>query len=259
MSDSDKKNRTAIIGGTGLTALQNLEILRREIVMTPYGEPSSPLAFGSINGSEDKEVVFLSRHGHAHTLPPHMVNYRANISALKSVGVTRVIAVNAVGGIRDDMVPGSLVLPDQIIDYTTRRINTFFESNLSYVTHIDFTNPYSQSLREHILSVAQKEQIEISQSGATYGATEGPRLETAAEIQRLKRDGCDIVGMTGMPEAALARELELDYASICVNANWAAGLSDELITMEAIEKTLIEGMDKVRQLLAKVLTDQTFT
>lgn len=245
-----EKNKIAIIGGTGLTSLQNLEIMRREIVMTPYGEPSSPLSYGCIQGGT--EVVFLARHGHEHNVPPHMVNYRANLFALQNVGVTKVIAVNAVGGIRDDMSPGSLVIPDQIIDYTTKRVNTFFEKNLSHVTHIDFSYPYSTKLRQLILDTAKKAAIEVIKE-ATYAAAEGPRLETAAEIQRLKRDGCDIVGMTGMPEAALARELEMDYASICVNANWAAGLSNELITMEAIEKNLEGGLEKVRDLLAAVL------
>lgn len=252
---TDKHQKIAIIGGTGLTSMQDLQILRREIIMTPYGEPSSSLSFGNINSSQttqDEAIVFLARHGHAHNTPPHMVNYRANIWALKEAGVTAIIAVNAVGGIRDDMLPGSLVVPDQIIDYTTRRINTFFETNLSHVTHIDFSYPYSADLSQLILDAAETENIALV-SGATYAATEGPRLETAAEIKRLQRDGCDIVGMTGMPEAALARELGLDYASICVNANWAAGLSDELITMAAIEKNVAQGLEKVRRIIAAVL------
>ncbi|MCW8929923.1 MAG: S-methyl-5'-thioinosine phosphorylase [Gammaproteobacteria bacterium] len=247
-----KLDKLAIIGGTGLTSLQNLDVVRRETVTTPFGEPSSALAYGNILSSEQTlETVFLARHGHTHNIPPHMVNYRANLWALKEAGVTAIIAVNAVGGIRDDMVPGSLVIPDQIIDYTSRRINTFFEENLTHVTHIDFSYPYSKELSQLILDAAQKKQIDIVH-GATYAATEGPRLETAAEIQRLKKDACDIVGMTGMPEAALARELEIDYASICVNANWAAGLSDELITMEAIEKNVEVGMDKTRRLIETI-------
>lgn len=250
---SEKNKKIAIIGGTGLTSLQNLKIVRREVAMTPYGEPSSPLSFGCIeNESQSAEIVFLARHGHAHNMPPHMVNYRANLWALKETGVTDIIAVNAVGGIRDDMTPGSLVIPDQIIDYTTRRINTFFENNLHHVTHIDFSYPYSAELSQLILDSARNKKINIIQGG-TYAATEGPRLETAAEIQRLKRDGCDLVGMTAMPEAALARELELEYASICVNANWAAGLSAELITMAVIEKNLEAGLEKVRQIISAVL------
>jgi len=245
----------AIIGGTGLTSLDNLEHISQKTMNTDYGEPSSPLSFGTIqsdNTSNKYSVVFLARHGHKHNIPPHKVNYRANLAALKSAGVKKIIAVNAVGGIRADMLPGSLVIPDQIIDYTSSRINTFFEDNLDYVTHIDFSYPYSRPLSELILARAKAESIDIVY-GATYAATEGPRLESAAEIQRLKRDGCDIVGMTGMPEAALARELDLEYASICVNANWAAGLSDELITMAGIEKNLEGGLNNVRQLLAAVL------
>ena len=254
--------KLAIIGGTGLTSLQNLEIVRNETVTTPFGDPSSPLSFGNISPSQNTqsdslqhhlETVFLARHGHTHNIPPHKVNYRANLWALKEAGVTAILAVNAVGGIRNDMVPGSLVVPDQIIDYTSSRINTFFEDSLTHVTHIDFSYPYSAELSQVILDSAKSVNIDIIHGG-TYAATEGPRLETAAEIQRLKRDGCDLVGMTGMPEAALARELELDYASICVNANWAAGLSDELITMEAIEQNLEGGMEKTRQLIENILT-----
>lgn len=245
-------DRMAIIGGTGMTQLQNLDIVRREVVMTPYGEPSSPLAFGCIKAVPEREVVFLARHGYAHNIPPHMVNYRANLWALKSVGVKKIIAVNAVGGIRDDIGPGVLVIPDQILDYTTNRVNTFFEINLTHVTHIDFTEPYSQNLRQLILDCAVQEQLDII-DGATYAATEGPRLETAAEIRKLKQDGCHIVGMTGMPEAALARELELDYASIAISANWAAGLSDEIISMAAIEAVLKQGMTRVRQLLSRII------
>ena len=241
--------KIAIVGGTGLSALDNLEIIRSEAMSTPFGKPSADLNIGQIN---NKEVIFLARHGHSHNIPPHKVNYRANLWALNELGVDAIIAVNAVGGIRDDMSPGSLVLPDQIIDYTSSRINTFFEEDLNDVTHIDFSYPYSESIRKIIFDSAEKQSIQLIDS-AVYAATEGPRLETAAEIQRLKRDGCDIVGMTGMPEAALARELEIDYASICVNANWAAGLSDELITMQAIEKNITEGMEQVRQLILQIL------
>ncbi|MCK5696849.1 MAG: S-methyl-5'-thioinosine phosphorylase [Gammaproteobacteria bacterium] len=251
---SHKKQLTAIIGGTGLTALNNLKNIRDEHLVTLYGKPSSPLSIGTIENTHNKaDIVFLARHGVKHNIPPHKVNYRANLAALEHLGVTHIIAVNAVGGIREDMMPGSLVLPDQIIDYTHSRINTFFEDNLNAVTHIDFSYPYSKKLTDIIASIAKQQQIDIIQ-GATYAVTEGPRLESAAEIQRLKRDGCDIVGMTAMPEAALARELNIEYASICVNANWAAGLSDELITMKMIEKNLDGGLNNVRQILSEVLT-----
>jgi 5'-deoxy-5'-methylthioadenosine phosphorylase len=241
--------KLAIIGGTGLTSLKDLEIIRREVMHTPYGEPSAPLVFGEMAGNE---VMFLPRHGAGHTIPPHKINYRANLWALKESGAEQVIAVNAVGGIREDMGPGCLVVPDQIIDYTWSRINTYFEEGLTNVTHIDFTEPYCESLRQQLQSCAAEIKLQVIGEG-TYGATQGPRLETAAEINRLERDGCDLVGMTGMPEAALARELELCYASIAVVANMAAGRGDEAITMEMIERHLKTGMNDVRRLLEHIV------
>jgi 5'-deoxy-5'-methylthioadenosine phosphorylase len=235
----------AIIGGTGLTSLHNLKIVRREVVHTPYGEPSGPLTYGELGG---KEVVFLPRHGSGHNIPPHRINYRANISALKETGVTKVIAVAAVGGIRMDMVPGRLVVPDQIIDYTWSRANTFFDEGLTHVTHVDFTHPYSNELRELIIKAARAARLDIAEEG-TYGATQGPRLETAAEVNRIESDGCTIVGMTGMPEAVLAREADLSYATCAVVANMAAGRGDGVITMREIEQHLKSGMEKVRSLL----------
>lgn len=235
----------AIIGGTGLTSLQGLEITSREIVQTPFGEPSGILVLGKYCGHE---VLFLPRHGPGHTIPPHCVNYRANIWALKEVGVINVIAVNAVGGIRQDMEPGTLVIPDQIIDYTWGRTNTYFEDSLKQVVHVDFTEPYCTSLRGHLIEAATQAGLEIIDSG-TYAATQGPRLETSAEINRLERDGCDIVGMTGMPEAVLARELELCYASVSLVVNRAAGRGEGEITMTEIEQNLKRGMMDVRKLL----------
>lgn len=240
--------KLAIIGGTGLTSLKNLQLEQREVVHTPYGEPSGPLVHGKLG---ETDVVFLPRHGSGHTIPPHRINYRANLWALKEQGVTQVIAVNAVGGIRADMGPGTLVVPNQIIDYTCGRSNTYFEDGLESVVHIDFTAPYCQELRTILIDSAQSAGVEVI-DGGTYAATQGPRLETAAEIQRLQRDGCDLVGMTGMPEAALARELELCYAAFAVVANWGAGKVEGEITMEAIEACLGEGMQKVRSSLEQV-------
>jgi 5'-methylthioadenosine phosphorylase/5'-methylthioinosine phosphorylase len=231
-------SQLAIIGGTGLTRLAHLEIERRERVSTPYGEPSAALVFGRLH---EQEMVFLARHGDPHINPPHKVNYRANLWALKHVGVTSVLAVAAVGGIRADMIPGRLVMPDQIIDYTYGRAHTFFEDDLEHVTHIDFTRPYSQWLREKVLTAAKVAGIAVI-DGGVYGCTQGPRLETAAEIVRLERDGCDLVGMTGMPEAALARELDLDYACCAVVANWAAGKQAGEITLVEIEANLVAGL-----------------
>jgi len=237
----------AIIGGTGLTKLKNLEIQRREVMHTPYGEPSGPLTHGALGG---RDVIFLARHGYGHTIPPHEVNYRANLWALKQAGVRQVVAVAAVGGIRADMEPGRLAFPDQIIDYTWGRAHTYFEGDLSKVTHIDFTEPYEPELRARLVEAAGSAGLQAV-DGGTYGATQGPRLETAAEIDRMERDGCGMVGMTGMPEAALARELELSYATCAVIANWAAGRGTGAI-MEDLDRHLSEGMEKVRRLLEAI-------
>ncbi|MCK4743764.1 MAG: S-methyl-5'-thioinosine phosphorylase [Sulfuriflexus sp.] len=239
----------AIIGGTGLTSIKSLEITRREMVSTPYGEPSGPLTHGMLCGHN---VVFLARHGYGHTIPPHDVNYRANIWALKSIGVENILAVAAVGGIREDLVPGKLVIPDQIIDYTWSRGNTFFDRGEGPVKHIDFTWPYCESMRQLAIDAAKQAGLDVSEGG-TYAATQGPRLETAAEVTRLEKDGADMVGMTGMPEAALARELELCYASCAVVANRAAGRGDGEITIAEIEENLVSGMQQVEKLLEVLL------
>lgn len=242
-------SKIAIIGGTGLTSINGLEITGSEVVQTPFGEPSGPLVQGILSGHN---VYFLPRHGAGHTIPPHKINYRANIWALKEAGVEQIIAINAVGGIRDDMQPGALVIPDQIIDYTVSRTNTFFEEGLKQVVHIDFTEPFCESLRKKIIKEAENHSINIISDG-TYAATQGPRLETAAEVNRLEKDGCDLIGMTCMPEAALAREKELCYASISVVANLAAGRGDDALTMEVIEKNLSSGIERARMLLEVVI------
>ncbi|MHB8257439.1 MAG: S-methyl-5'-thioinosine phosphorylase [Acidiferrobacterales bacterium] len=239
----------AIIGGSGLTALKNLEITRREVMRTPYGEPSAPLIHGRIGG---QSAVFLPRHGHGHTIPPHAVNYRANIWALKETGATHVIAVNAVGAIIPVLASGSLALPDQIIDYTYGREHTFFGNDQKPVTHTDFTFPYCEELRQALIDAAREGGFEAAEH-ATYAATQGPRFETIAEINRLERDGAHIVGMTGMPEAGLARELALCYASIAVVANPAAGRAAGVISLREIEQALDAGMGKVRALLERVV------
>ena len=238
----------AVIGGTGLTKLANLSIIGREVYNSRYGEPSAPLTRGTLGGTE---ILFLPRHGAGHTIPPHSVNYRANISVLKDAGVDKVIAVNAVGGITKQMAPQALVVPDQIIDYTWARAHTFYE-DAEEVVHIDFTWPYCEALRAHIQDAAKQAGLDI-ESKATYGAMQGPRLESAAEIDRLERDGCHIVGMTGMPEAALAKEAGLCYASIAVVANMAAGRGEGEITLHDIEKQLNAGMAKVRTLLETLI------
>jgi len=240
---------TAIIGGTGLTRLEGLEITKRKPVVTLYGEPSAPLTYGMLNG---KEVVFLPRHGAGHTLPPHKINYRANIQALKDTGISRIIAIAAVGGIAENFPPMTLAIPDQIIDYTWSRKSTFFEDGLKEVTHIDFTYPYDERLRQLLIQACKKTNVNFCDYG-TYGATQGPRLETAAEINKYERDGCTMVGMTGMPEAALARELGIAYATCAVSVNWAAGRSDTPITMEEIEKCLKDGMYTINDMFEKLV------
>lgn len=235
----------AVIGGTGLTEIEGLEVTHREVVHTPYGEPSGPITHGIIAG---KRIAFLARHGYTANIPPHRVNYRANIWALKSLGVEKIVAVAAVGGITPAMLPTRLVIPDQIIDYTYGRAHTFFEDGLEHVTHIDFSWPYCAEVREALLAAAQCAGIDVVPQG-TYAATQGPRLETAAEIRRLERDGCDLVGMTAMPEAALARELGLCYAACAVVANWAAGKCDEEISIDEIHDNLTLGMAQVRALI----------
>jgi 5'-deoxy-5'-methylthioadenosine phosphorylase len=240
-----------IIGGTGLTQLSNLEITRRQIVRTPYGDPSGALTFGKLNG---RDVVFLARHGYGHTIPPHAVNYRANIWALHSQGAGPVVSVASVGGIRTDCPPGALVIPHQVIDYTWDRKHTFFEGPDQPVTHVDFTHPYCERLRERLRKAAAAAGQAIV-NGGVYAATQGPRLESAAEIDRLERDGADLVGMTGMPEAGLAREIGLRYAVVAVVVNYAAGRgeSSEAIHLEQINAVLQTAMVKVRTLLEKLV------
>lgn len=240
----------AIIGGTGFATLARLEVTRREVVHTPFGEPSALLTHGLLNGVE---VIFLPRHGSGHTLPPHQINYRANIWALRHLGVKNLISLAAVGGVREDMMPCRVAIPDQIIDYTWGRKHTFFEQDLTHVTHIDFTEPYCEELRQALIKAGRRARLDIVGDG-TYGATQGPRLETAREIDRLEGDGCDIVGMTGMPEAALARELDICYACCAVVANWAAGRGETShITLEEIDRNLKEGMHTARDLLAETM------
>ncbi len=240
----------AIIGGTGLTTLANLEITRREVVRTPFGEASGHLTFGHIGAAE---MIFLARHGYAHTLAPHEVNYRANIWALHHAGATRIIAVNAVGGIAANMGPGVLAVPDQIIDYTHSRKHTFYEGD-EPVTHIDFTFPFCARGRQLLLDAARSVALPLL-DGGVLGVLQGPRLETRAEIMRMDRDGCTMVGMTTMPEAVLAREKQLSYATLALSMNHAAGLGSSAagIKLADADAVLAAGMEKVRLIIAEVV------
>ena len=241
----------AIIGGSGLSQLAALQVTHREVVRTPYGEPSGPLTFGKLLG---RPVVFLARHGDAHAIAPHAINYCANLWALREQKADGIVSVASVGGIRSDLTPGTIVIPDQIIDYTWGRRSTYFEG-AAPVTHIDFTEPYSPDLRARLLAAA-KACGKPARDRAVYATTQGPRLETAAEIDRLERDGADVVGMTGMPEAALARELDLRYAAICLVVNFAAGrgYSRAGISLKGIEEVLREGMTRVDKIIASLVS-----
>ena len=240
-----------IIGGTGLTQFENLDVIRRQIVRTPYGDASQPLIFGKLSGSE---VVFLARHGGGHKIPPHSINYRANIWALRSVGVESLIAVATVGGIDQSMMPGDIVLPNQLIDYTYGRDNTYHDGVEKPVMHIDFTQPYTEALRQVCIKAANNIHQKLHDHGV-YACVQGPRLETAAEINRYDKDGANIIGMTGMPEAALARELGMDYAALCPIANHAAGRGEsaENIQYDIMLERLSTTMVNVRNIIKEIV------
>jgi 5'-methylthioinosine phosphorylase len=247
----------ALIGGTGLYGFPGLQDVERRDVPTPFGAPSGPLVLGTLGG---KRLAFLARHGEEHTLAPHRINYRANVWALHQIGARHIVGVNAVGGIRADMGPRAVVIPEQIIDYTHGRLSSFCDVEGAKVEHVDFSEPYSASLRSELTAAAARAKIEVV-GGGCYGATQGPRLETAAEIARMRRDGCDLVGMTGMPEAALARELGIDYACLALVANWAAGCGPshgtgpiEPISLPEIFANLDAATAQVPVIIAELLT-----
>ncbi|NOQ14219.1 MAG: S-methyl-5'-thioinosine phosphorylase [Methyloprofundus sp.] len=242
---------TAIIGGSGLTQIESLKIFDKKDYPTPFGKPSSSCVSGELCG---QKVIFLARHGDPHTIAPHKINYRANLWALKEAGAEQIIAIAAVGGITPEMTPARIAIPEQIIDYSYGREHSFFAEESAPVQHIDFSYPYNEVLRQKLIASAESLKLNIQTSGV-YGCTQGPRLETAAEISRMQRDGCDLVGMTGMPEAALARELEIPYACCSVIANWAAGKTKGEITMPEIILNLEQGMADIEQLLQHFLSN----
>lgn len=243
---SDQRALPAIIGGSGLQQMPNLKITERMVVDTPWGEPSSRVSVGNLSG---QKVLFLARHGDDHDIPPHKVNYRANVSALAQLGASHIFAFNAVGGIHEDMGAGSIVVPNQIVDYTWGREHTYSDSANVALQHVEFTEPYDAVLRKLLIDAAEENHSDIVRHGV-YAATQGPRLESAAEINRLERDGCDLVGMTGMPEAGLAREKSLPYACLALVVNAAAGKSQPLISFAEIEKVISTHMPAVQTILA---------
>jgi len=246
----------AVIGGTGLYDFPGLTGAERLETPTPFGPPSGAIVRGDWRG---RRVAFLARHGEAHTLAPHRINYRANLWALHACGARAIVAVNAVGGIRADMPPRAVVVPDQIIDYTHGRFSSFCDVDGAKVEHIDFSEPYSAGLRGRLVAAARRAGIGAVDGGC-YGATQGPRLETIAEIARMRRDGCDLVGMTGMPEAVLARELGIDFACLALVANWAAGCGPGMqaaapISLPEIFANLAAATERVPVILAELLTE----
>ncbi len=238
----------AVIGGTGMNQWPGLETLHKHHAATPYGDPSAPVIYGRIAGVE---VAFLARHGEGHKLPPHLINYRANLYALKDDGIKSVIAIAAVGGIAKNLPPAAVAVPDDLIDYTSGREHTYSDGAKAPLRHVDLSAPYAPRLRKVLLASARKARVKLV-DGGVMGVTQGPRLESPAEIRRMKRDGCTMVGMTGMPEAALARELDMDYVSLAVSVNWAAGLGSGDIHGE-IEKYIAAGMKKVQAVLSTAL------
>lgn len=243
-------SKIAIIGGSALPCLKQMQLLREEQVPTPYGATSSPLSFGRLG---DEEIVFLGRHGLARTTPPHKINYRANIWALKEIGVKNIIGISIVGGIRADMTPGHLAFPDQLIDYTYNRPATFYDDDFNFSRHLDFTYPYCRDLHMTLVDAAQELNLDFSDA-ATYAVTQGPRFETLAEVNRLERDGCDIIGMTAMPEAVLARELDMRYACVAIVGTKAAGRSDGFnVDVEKIREVVNGSMEQMADLLSCVI------
>lgn len=236
-----------VIGGTG--ALSLFSAGDCYVVETEWGQPSSAMSEITLGAQAQIPAWLIQRHGNPHRIPPHRVNYRANIAALKDAGVRHIIAINAVGGISPRYAPGDLVLVDDLIDYTWGRAHTFSDGPEHVLEHIEFAHPYQGPMWEALKRASDKANLSVHVGGC-YGATQGPRLETAAEIKRMAQDGCDVVGMTGMPEASLAREAGIDYACICVVANPAAGLEAEPITMEALHAVLDESMGRVSQWLS---------
>lgn len=239
----------AMIGGTGMCDFKGIEWLKDHSPDTPYGTPSAAIKEGLYQGMR---FFFLARHGSDHSIAPHNINYRANIAALKSLRVTHILAANVVGGLAPSMGPHTLVVPNQVIDYTTGRLSSFYDGVVGPLDHIDFTDPYDPHARAALLQAADLCQL-ACEDGGVYGCTQGPRLETAAEVRRLRQDGCDLVGMTGMPEACLAREAQLHYGSICLVVNWGAGLTDSPITVEEMGEVVALGMNNVRAILVTAL------
>lgn len=224
--------RSAIIGGTGVYNMVEGDYTEH-IEITPYGEARVYLGRG-----ENDDLVFLPRHGAAHTIPPHMINYRANFKALKQLGVARIMAVFAVGSISNDVLPGSLVLLHDFIDFSSGRPLTYYDGGDNGLIHTEVNRAYCDNLRGNLLALAPKFRLSMAEEGI-YACFNGPRFETPAEIRMMGQLGADVVGMTGVPEVVLARELEMHYAAVAQSVNWAAGIRQKI-------EILREGIDDTR-------------
>lgn len=232
-----------VIGGSGVSHIPGFEIREEVSVQTPCGQPSDLYRIGRFAG---REIAFLARHGSGHTLPPHRINYRANVLGFKQLGVKRLLSVGAVGGISDALTPGMIALPDQLIDQTSGRLNTFYDQD--EVVHIDFTGPFCSDLRGYLIRAAEKAGVAVA-ARATYICVNGPRLETAAEIRTYAGWGADIIGMTAMPEAGLAREAELCYAGLSVITNYAAGRAAGQLTASEVKETMQRAGENIQSIL----------
>lgn len=239
--------RLAIIGGTGVYDPKILSNIREEEVTTRYG--TIRLTIGTYEG---QEVAFLPRHGANHSVPPHLVNYRANIAGLKKLGVERVIATTAVGSLNPNMKPGDFVLVDQFLDFTKGRPSTFFEGGPDGVVHTDFTEPYCTELRSIMLKAARGLNITVHDGGC-YVCTEGPRFETAAEIKMFAKLGGDLVGMTNVPEVVLAREAGLCYATVSMVTNFAAGISNAPLSHQEVLDMMAANGENLKRLIMTTL------
>ena len=233
-----------IIGGTGIYDTKNAEEIKKEVVKTPYGDVSE-IKIVDFGG---KQVAFLPRHGKSHGVPPHKINYRANIYALKEIGVKRIISTNSVGSINETLSPGDVVVPRDFLDFTKGRESTFYDDR---VVHTDFSNPYCPEIRNALIKAAEPA-AKVLPIGV-YACTQGPRFETPAEIKMIKTLGGDIVGMTGVPEVVLARELEICYGSLCIVANFAAGIKEEKLTATEVTEIVKKNENMLGKIIASAI------
>ncbi len=240
--------KIGIIGGSGVYEIPGIRFIREVSLKTPFGSPSD--TYKILNLSE-KDVVFLPRHGADHSIPPHKINYRANLWGFRELDVKRILSIGATGGINKAFQPGDILILDQVIDMTRNRTSTFYEKDK--VVHVDFTDPYCPELRKAYIETSHELHIKLHKKG-TYICSEGPRLESRAEIRFFSAIGADVVGMTGMPEACLARELELCYSGITIVTNYAAGIKRQRLTISEVIDTMNKASEKLNMLLSRVIS-----